>query len=104
MRRTSLPSATSQTRCRPSLNTTRRPVPEAGGSVVSGAAWLRFSVASGLPGLPGADSGADAGAIAATRPPLPASTTAAVEGRTPVPPSTATTVTLTDEPSAAKRP
>ena len=101
------PSATSQTRCRPSLNTTRRPVPEPAGSVVSPAAASLRLVRwhPDCPGCPARTVGADAGAIAATRPAAAAaSTVAAVEGRTPAPPSTATTVTLTDEPSAAIRP
>jgi hypothetical protein len=62
-----------------------------------------------LPGPPGRaaadeDRGPDAVAIAAVWPLPPSAVTAAVEGRTPVPPSTAMAVTLTEVPSAASRP
>jgi hypothetical protein len=105
-----LPPSTSQTRCRLSLNTMRRPLPEPAGNVVSLVGDPCSSVASADPvfavtfagalGASASGRGVDETFVAAAA----GSADGSAAVITPVPPSTAIAVTAREDASMAIRP
>ncbi len=111
MRTTAPRALTSHTRCRPSLNTIRRPSPESGGSTVSGATSSSSSRPPGavsvstpspaslsvdgalLSELAAVDSSAWRSTVFAAGEIAPSSADSAADGSAPTPPSTARIVT-----------
>ena len=114
MRCTRSSAVTSQTRCRSSLNTTRRPVPESGRWGHHRDPLAGAVAAGGLAGSAGGGGLLGYGVLAAARPEAfasvrtselaPAASGLASRGSRPMPPSTATPVTTRAEASTAIRP